>query len=155
VDTRETMAPTFDGDRDDRVADDLPSRKDITTCIRQAISSTLGVAGERPASELQVRFWDPNSRLLLLRVPRDECGRVRASLTLWGHLPLSSSSSCRIVASVLSVNGSARTAKRSALHTIQKYYRQRIGAMVKTNRKRFEKECKKLQELIGMIQAID
>lgn len=118
----------------------------------------------------KVRLWDPTTRLLLLRVPRDDCGKVRACLTLWTHYEVpaeTKSKRSRIVASVLSVNGSARTAKRSALLQARKWYRGRLiqqessksasssSSIPLMQRKFFDKNCRKLQELITIIQAID
>jgi hypothetical protein len=131
-----------------------------------------------------VRLWDPTTQLLLLRVPRDDCGKIRASLTVWTHYDEQSETTnnnsrnkrSRIAASVLSVNGSARTAKRSALLHVRKWYRGRFlqeerndeqqkqqrtsrrsaaSPIPIPNRKGFDKDCRKLQDLITTIQAID
>jgi len=161
----------------------------------------------------QVRFWDATTRLLLIRVPREDCSRVRASLTVWtqlemvttmmtttsdrNHTKTSSNSnnlhgrkSMRIMASTLSVNGSARTAKRAAMFNIRQWYHRRIqlevrqsntkqhdnngdpknyssGSMENERKRKMkptifltesrvvDKESKKLQELLSIIQCID
>ena len=152
-----------------------------------------------------VRFWEPSIRILLLRVSRDDCARVRAALTVWTQLerimtttttttttaldryhknshqpPLPQQRKIvRIVASTLSVNGSARTAKRSAILYVRKWYHKQIlqqltkpkansitstntnnnktnpSIMPTTHRRFLDQECRKLQDVLSSIQAID
>ena len=148
-----------------------------------------------------VRFWEPSIRILLLRVSRDDCARVRAALTVWTQLerimtttttamdryhknshqpPLPQQRKVRIVASTLSVNGSARTAKRSAILYVRKWYHKQIlqqltkpkansitstntnnnnktnpSIMPTTHRRFLDQECRKLQDVLSSIQAID
>jgi RNase P/RNase MRP subunit POP5 len=69
-----------------------------------------------------VRFWDASqTKLLLLRVPRDFAGSVRSSLAFLAlirgrHVALLN----------LSVHGSARTAKIAAIRRVRAFYRDRI-----------------------------
>jgi RNase P/RNase MRP subunit POP5 len=66
-----------------------------------------------------VRLYDELSRLILVRVPRDACGLVRAAMTL-----LTTIQGRSVVASVISVNGSSRTAKRVAMLEMRRSFRQ-------------------------------
>lgn len=123
-----------------------------------------------------VRLWDPATRLLLLRVPREECGVVRSSLTLWTTARTGSDGktspsnlnrahqrgqSCpSVVASVIAVHGSARTAKMATVSLVRKIYRGRLRPhhytnSTLTNFKRNDQECERLQDLLRMIQNID
>lgn len=127
-----------------------------------------------------VRFWEPSIRILLIRVPRDDCTRVRASLTVWTHLEITtvdrtnqrSRKGMRIVASTLSVNGSARTAKRAAMLHVRKWYQIRIQrrivqpeststhktknpSMLISQSRVFDRECRRLQDILCSIQVID
>lgn len=97
---------------------------------------------------LVVRLWDPPTRLLLLRVPREDYPRIRASLTMWTHLAVGQ----RIVASVRSVHGSARTAKRGTLGYLRKLVR---GHAAHTGTPIGEKEYQRLQTLVLTIQGMD
>ena len=107
-----------------------------------------------------VRLCDPETRLVLLRVPRDHCGKVRASLTLLTQLGGPGSIRRPVVLSVLSVNGSARTAKLSIMAYVKKVYRSKLQQLRKTSFEEaggieFEREFTKLQDLMHTIQGID
>lgn len=64
-----------------------------------------------------VRFYDDNSKLLLVRSPREDFPTVRASinfLTVWEKL--------RVNFRILSVHGSSRTAKRECIRSLRSCY---------------------------------
>jgi hypothetical protein len=70
---------------------------------------------------IPVRFWDSHTKLCLLRVPRDDARRIRASLAFLSTMQLKASSFL-IVLSTRSMHGSARTAKRALLLAIRTQY---------------------------------
>eukprot|EP00980_Cylindrotheca_fusiformis_P009015 scaffold1934_cov79-Cylindrotheca_fusiformis.AAC.4 len=127
--------------------------------IRQSISSNFGVAADGAAMETQVRFVDAKTRLVLVRVPREFCNMIRCSLTMLTHNVTNnttSSSSRRptLVASVLSVNGSARTAKLATIARIQKEFQIPIQKEL-PNPTTESLLLQELQSLIVTIQNID
>ena len=65
-----------------------------------------------------VRYYDEHDRLAVIRVPREGYGMVRASILF---LTLLQSKS--VVASVISVNGSARTARLATITEVQRRFR--------------------------------
>jgi hypothetical protein len=155
------------------------SKKDFLALLRKTITLHFGVAAEGVASDVQIRFFDDSStNLILVRVSRDSCDMVRASMTFLltrkqlsavGELDESSSivdnnSWSDIVASVISVHGSARTAKLATLREIRGLYRQRIHVLRQSHQdkestkyvKREEKKlCLELQERLLTVQGID
>jgi hypothetical protein len=81
---------------------------------------------------------------------------IRSSITLLTHLGPSSSGATRVgtvAASVVSVNGSARTAKLATMARVRTSYRRRLKGMQQG--KELQRECGKLEELLGTIQSID
>lgn len=102
-----------------------------------------------------VRLWDPWTSLLLIRVPRKDYPQIRATLTVWTHC-----GGRRIVASVLGVHGSARTAKRGTLLYLQKWFQKQQQQQKQQLKQQMgdgstEQEYKRLQNLVSIIQAID
>ncbi|CAJ1945884.1 unnamed protein product [Cylindrotheca closterium] len=154
----------------------FPSKKEFALMIRQSISSCFGVAADGAAMETQVRFVNSTTRLVLLRVPREFCNMVRCSITMLTRNiaddvaaiaatttkddSMTGSSTKRalaqldrrptLVASVISVNGSARTAKLSTMARIRKVYRQRILENDKD-----PKLVEELHSLLSLVQNID
>lgn len=94
--------------------------------------------------------------LALIRVPREFCCAVRSSLTFLSELQ-----SRRIAVSVLSVKGSARTAKIDCTQKVQYYYRLQLSALLKpaTNVPRdikaIHRTCQSMEEAIETISNID
>ena len=95
-------------------------------------------------SKKKVRFCDPITRLILIRVQRNDCNKVRAAITLLTSIPKttstptsltggSGSSSNRgsedvvpIIATILSVHGCLRTAKLGTMKCIKHIYRSKV-----------------------------
>jgi hypothetical protein len=76
---------------------------------------------------------------------------VRSSISLLTHLGPSEGPPT-VVASVLSVNGSARTAKLAAMAHIRKCFRLKLKDM---EGKELQRACGKLEETLSSIQNID
>ena len=141
------------------------------------IMDTYWPATARLHARRIVRFVNPTTRLVLLRVPREFCNMVRCSITMLTRNiaddaaaiaattskddEITGSTTTRralaqldrrptLVASVISVNGSARTAKLSTMARIRKVYRQRI---LENNRD--PKVVEELHSLLSLAQNID
>ena len=158
----------------------FPSKKEISAMIRQSMSSCFGLVADGAANEVQIRLVDPSTRLVLLRTPRKLCNLVRCSLTLLttatitrdgnnatGEANNKNNRPIRIVASVISVNGSARTAKLATMGRVKEYYKKKMlsnkddnekdgkTTMKKKKDQQHEALVKELQALLTTIQNID
>jgi RNase P/RNase MRP subunit POP5 len=94
-------------------------------------------------TKLTVRLYDEASRLAIIRVSRESCSLVRAAITF-----ITSIQRRLVVASVISVNGSARTAKRVALLETRRSFRQDICSTDK-------RELKDLERRLNLIRKIE
>ena len=92
-----------------------------------------------------VRYYDEQDRLAMIRMPREGYGMVRASIMFLTLLQ-----SKAVVASVISVNGSARTARLAAISEVQRLFR---GHHSQKNPSK--KEVIQLELRLQQIQAID
>lgn len=153
----------------------FPSKKEISAMIRQSMSSCFGLVADGAANEVQIRLVDPSTRLVLLRSPRKLCNLVRCSLTLLTTISTTKAATVntsnvkkninnqptRIVASVISVKGSARTAKLATMARVKEYYKKKLlllsGKKKKQQPQKSQHEAlvKELQSLLTTIQNID
>lgn len=76
----------------------------------------------------KVRFCDPTTRLAILRVPREFCATVRCALTF-----LTAINKRRVVLTVHSIHGCARTAKVHAIRKVKRIWRERLLISVKAH----------------------
>ena len=103
-----------------------------------------------------VRFCDATTRLALIRVPREFCSIVRASVTL-----LTAVQNQRVSVTVLSVSGSARTAKVDAIRLLRRYYREKMLRLINDkgesilNRRETGQICRSMQDALETIVSID
>ena len=105
-----------------------------------------------------VRLYIPASKLALIKVPRDASDLVRSAITL-----LTKVNDESIVATVISTNGSARTAKLATLRLIKRKFRNRVGvgnANVNVNANandaiRIGKELRNLEDQLELVRNID
>jgi hypothetical protein len=155
-----------------------PSRKEFTIQLRRTITWCFGIAGETAVFDTHVRFFDVNaSQLVLIRCPRQHCGIIRSALTLTltrkqmislGQTmgDTDDGTFCSDwISSVISVHGSARTAKIATLRELREVYRDKIlqsrellGADQISRREATLKEkklCTELQERIVTVRIID
>lgn len=98
---------------------DAITSKDIYNSLRESISLLHGPVGFGQTTSLEVRLYDKVARIAMIRTPIACSDMVRTSLTF-----LTSVKSIPVVASILSVNRSLRTAKIAALGQLcklQKY----------------------------------
>lgn len=145
----------------------FPSKKEFTTRLRRTITWCFGVAGEGPSHDTQIRFFDAETQLVLVRGPRQYCDMVRSSLTLLltrkqllslgERLVDDAGSTSDYCASVISVHGSARTAKIATFRKLRELYRReieesRIDNSFPNDDKVEKNLCIALQERLTMIQ---
>lgn len=157
-----------------RRKDGSPSRKDFAALLRTTISLHFGIAAEGASSDLHIRFFDDTStQLALVRVSRQSCDIVRAALTLLltqkqlealGASDDSPTVKSDVIASVISVHGSARTAKLATFRQIRGLYRHKMQVLrqslrdiesTKHLKAQENKLCLELQERLSMVQEID
>jgi RNase P/RNase MRP subunit POP5 len=98
----------------DKCAPDLQA-KEIHKEIVKSLNGCFGLSVHSFLSDIVVRHIDHDSRLCMIRVPRDAANRVRAAITL-----LTTLYNEGIVASVISVQGCARTARLATMHEIRR-----------------------------------
>ena len=99
--------------------------------------------------------------MALIRVPREFCQLVRASITLFNEIQ-----NTRVAVTTVSVNGSARTAKINAIKQIQYSYRKLLrpllgrhdiadGRISNRARKEIDRLCQTMEESLTTITNID
>jgi hypothetical protein len=145
----------------------FPSKKEFLARLRRTVSWCFGIAGEGPAYDTQIRFCDPDTRLVVVRVPRDSCGMIRSALTLLltrkqlaslGETTRTMEATqppLDYLASVISVHGSARTAKIAVFRKLRELYRMQIqeSRAVFPNDDRIQSNlCRALQERLALVQ---
>lgn len=64
-----------------------------------------------------VKYFNPEAQIAIVKVPRDKYKIIRAAFTLLTNLNYKP-----VVATIISVNGSARTCKIAALRTLRKWF---------------------------------
>lgn len=139
----------------------FPSRKEVFIAINNNHIENFGVAGTGEAQDIQVRFCDPVTRLVLIRIPRDAFPRVRSTLTL-----ITSIIRRRVVVNIIGVNGSVRTAKRSAIEHVRGIYRkyfqqQTISGEIMSKKgagklaSKTVKECASLEQTLSALHSIE
>ena len=95
-----------------------------------------------------MRFYDPETHVALISVPRQDCGSIRAAISFLTVLR----SSQRVAVTTLQVSGSARTAKLAALRFLPQLYREHRHKFGETEGE--EKFPQKLVEAMATIRKI-
>ena len=145
----------------------FPSKKEFTIRLRRTIAWSFGIAGEGPACDTQVKFCDAETQLVVVRVPRQYCDMIRSSLTLLltnkqlvslGETTTTQQQQGSMQdyqASVVSVHGSARTAKIAVFRKLREVYRLQIqqSHIAFPNDGKLKKNlCRALQERLALVQ---
>ena len=141
-------------------SDSFPSRKEFTARLRRTVSWCFGIAGEGAACEMQIRFFDTETRLVVVRVPREHYRIIWSALTLLltrkQLLSLGEKTDAGdYQASVVSVHGSARTAKVATYRKLRELYRQKVEesrTVIPSDDKLPKKLCRALQERLILVQ---
>lgn len=116
--------------------------KDIYKELVKTLSVNFGLSAHAILHDIVVRHIDDDTKLTMIRVPRSTANQVRTAVTYMTTL-----NEKNIVASVISVNGSARTARLSAMHEIRK--------RVPKTKPLSAKELKLLDARLQVIREID
>jgi RNase P/RNase MRP subunit POP5 len=125
---------------------------DIYRGLRDSITQNFGMVGAA-LSDIQVRLYDPKLHLAIIKTTREGYPAVRSSLTVMTRIK-QGGDVLKVVASTISVSGSARTARNAAWIEVRKRFgkdvvddlgtKQRGGA--KRNRIALEKKLQELDE---------
>lgn len=125
---------------------------DIYRALRDSVTQNFGMVGGA-LSDIQVRLYDPKLHLAIIKTTREGYPAVRSSLTFMTQIK-QGGDALKVVASTISVSGSARTARNAAWVEVQKRFgkdivdnlgtRQRGGA--KRSRIALEKRLQVLDE---------
>lgn len=147
--------------------DSFPSKKEFTTRLRRTVAWCFGIVAEGPACDTQIKFCDPETQLVVVRVPRQHCGMIRSSLTLLltrkqllslgekVETTTTNSIPSDYQASLVSVHGSARTAKIAVFRKLRELYRMQMqeSRVEFPNDGKLQKSlCHALQERLALIQ---
>ncbi len=95
-----------------------------------------------------VRFFDTETSLTVIKVPRVDCDLVRSAVTF-----LTQIKDEPVTAVVLATSGSARTAKIAVLRHIKKIFRMKYSGSKNIHLEK--KDLQKLESLFGQVRAID
>ncbi|KAL3787215.1 hypothetical protein ACHAW5_004005 [Stephanodiscus triporus] len=132
---------------------------DIYRALRDSIVQNFGHVSAALA-DVQVRLYDPRMRLAVVKTTRDGYPIVRSSLAVMTQVN-QGGDALRVVASTISVSGSARTARNAAWGEIQKRFGMDVGLLKKqsgnepwTKKTRIALE-KALQELEERLDKFD
>lgn len=132
---------------------------DIYRSLQETITQNFGLVAQC-TTEVQVRLYDPKVRLAIIKTTRDKCPIVRSSITLMTHIK-QGGDVLKIVASVVSVSGSARAARNSAWLEIKKrFFNQDLETIGFKKKEQWEKKGrnamgKSLKELEDRLEKID
>lgn len=93
---------------------------DIYRSLQEIITQNFGIVGASTI-DLQVRLYDPQLRLAIIKTTRDKYPLVRSSLTVMTQIK-QGGDVLKVVASTIAVCGSARTTRNAAWNEIQKRF---------------------------------
>lgn len=165
---------------------EFPTRKDFTARLRRTIDTRYGSLGETISADIQVRFYDVSTQLVLIRVARQYADKVKSSLSVLltkkrlaaegdrGERSGVAFRAADVHARVLSVHGSARTAKIGTINKLKDLFRVRLRRQLElcpdvdtckqSNEHRKSSKsvimeqkdtCKQFHELLQTVQNID
>lgn len=100
---------------------------DVYRALRDSIVQNFGHVSAALA-DVQVRLYDPRMRLAIVKTTRDGYPIVRSSLAVMTQVN-QGGDALKVVASTISVSGSARTARNAAWGEIQKRFGMDVGLM--------------------------
>lgn len=131
---------------------DTPSapieKKNIYHALRIMIEGAFGIARAGIVEDIQVRLYNSETSLAVVKVPREDCDLIRSAITL-----LTQIQDEPITAVVLSTSGSARTAKIAAMRQVKKAFKMKYSDVNNTNVGK--KELQKLEVLIDQVRGMD
>lgn len=114
--------------------------------IRITMQHAFGVSAAGIIEDIQVRLYNPETQLAMIKVPRDSSDIVRSAITL-----LTEVNDEPIVATVISTNGCPRTAKLAALRETKRIFQVTVAGKGATGKK----ELRNLEDQMDQIRNID
>jgi RNase P/RNase MRP subunit POP5 len=104
------------GNLDEQVQISQMTSTDIFRSLQETLTQNFGIVASS-TTDLSVRLYDPKFRLAVIKTSRDKYPIVRSSLVF-----LTKIKHIKVVASAISVSGSARTARNAAWKECQKQF---------------------------------
>lgn len=93
---------------------------DIYRSLQDTLTQNFGLVGAC-TTDIQVRLYDPKLQVAIVKTSRDTCTRVRSAIVLTTQIK-QGGDILKVVASTLSVSGSARTCRNTVTNIIQKRF---------------------------------
>ena len=129
--------------------------KNIYWDFRRTFESCYGASGAGLVHGVKLLLYDPVDRLAVLKVPRELCGQARSALTL-----LTAVGDRPVVASIVAVNGSARTCKTTVLTMLRRNFKASIQIRPTEGSAKLRKQDEKLmlkleRRMAQIIREID
>ena len=127
---------------------------DIYRSLQDTLTQNFGLVGAC-TTDIQVRLYDPKLQVAIVKTSRDTCTRVRSAIVLTTQIK-QGGDILKVVASTLSVSGSARTCRNTVTNIIQKrfYTEQNMkGEQITMKRKTMEKSLKELESRLEKIDS--
>mmetsp|Transcript_25392 Transcript_25392/g.37969 ORF Transcript_25392/g.37969 Transcript_25392/m.37969 type:complete len:242 (-) Transcript_25392:119-844(-) len=145
-------------------------KRHIYHALRTSIETAFGIAGSAITDDIHVKYIHTGAQIAIIKVPRDDYKKIRAALTLITTIHIHSTSNTTtnissknsnhnhrhphrqrqelipipVVASVLSVKGSARTCKIAALQMLRKWFQaNHVNDVTRNKSSKNHKEKKK------------
>lgn len=103
------------------------------------MEDAFGIAASGITEDMQVLFYNTDTGLAMIKVPRDSSNLVRSAITIMTQL-----NNVPMVATVLSTNGSARTAKLATIRELKRMFQNRYALPT-------QERLKKLQEHMDQV----
>ena len=127
---------------------------DIYRSLQDTLTQNFGLVGAC-TTDIQVRLYDPKLQVAIIKTSREKCSQVRSAITLTTQIK-QGGDILKVVASTLSVSGSARTCRNTVTNIIQKrfYTEQNMkGEQITMKYKTMEKSLKELESRLEKIDS--
>ena len=123
---------------------------DIYRSLQDTLTQNFGLVGAC-TTDIQVRLYDPKLQFAIIKTSRDTCTRVRSAIVLTTQIK-QGGDILKVVASTLSVSGSARTCRNTVTNIIQKrFYNEQSKELI--TMKTMEKSLKELESRLEKIDS--
>mmetsp|Transcript_11298 Transcript_11298/g.21138 ORF Transcript_11298/g.21138 Transcript_11298/m.21138 type:complete len:191 (-) Transcript_11298:1102-1674(-) len=111
--------------------------------IRCTMEDAFGIAACGITEDIQVVFYNTDTGLAIVKVSRDSCNLVRSAITIMMQV-----NNVPMVATVISTNGSVRTAKLAAIREIKRMFRESDAVPT-------QERLKKLEEHMDQVHCVE
>mmetsp|Transcript_28876 Transcript_28876/g.112461 ORF Transcript_28876/g.112461 Transcript_28876/m.112461 type:complete len:160 (-) Transcript_28876:2363-2842(-) len=122
------LVVVVDHQRSDRLEGKVTSN-DVFQTLRRGLEVYFGVVGlGQTQRALALKYFDPGTRLALIRCARDEVARVRAALTLTSKISSANGGSVRVRMRVVLSSGTLKTPKQELYKRTKASFSSRSGS---------------------------